>query len=76
VRRRDFITLLGGATAWPLAVRAQQAGKVARLGWLRLGSAPDFAGRVEALRTGLRELVSFPKTPSGLGVASSGRITA
>jgi len=41
---------------WPLAARAQQAGKVARLGWLRLGSAADFAGRVEALRTGLREL--------------------
>src|SRR5215470_10738988 len=57
MRRRDFITLLGGAAAaWPLAARAQQAGKVARLGWLRLGSAADFAGRVEALRTGLREL--------------------
>src|SRR5262249_42351317 len=41
---------------WALAARAQQAGKVARLGWLRLGSAADFAGRVEALRTGLREL--------------------
>jgi putative ABC transport system substrate-binding protein len=57
MRRRDFITLLGGAAAaWPLAARAQQAGKVARLGWLRLGSAANFAGRVEALRTGLREL--------------------
>jgi putative tryptophan/tyrosine transport system substrate-binding protein len=56
VKRREFITLVGGAAAWPLAARAQQAGKVARLGWLRLGSAADFAGRVEALRTGLREL--------------------
>src|SRR5262245_23136987 len=57
MKRRSFITLLGGAAAaWPLAARAQQAGKVARLGWLRLGSAADFAGRVEALRTGLREL--------------------
>jgi putative ABC transport system substrate-binding protein len=57
VKRRNFIMLLGGAAAaWPLAARAQQSGKVARLGWLRLGSAADFAGRVEALRTGLREL--------------------
>jgi hypothetical protein len=57
LKRRQFITLLGGAAAaWPLAAHAQQAGKVARLGWLRLGSAADFAGRVEALRTGLREL--------------------
>ena len=56
MKRREFITLVGGAAAWPLAARAQQAGKVARLGWLRLGSAADFAGRVEALRTGLREL--------------------
>jgi putative ABC transport system substrate-binding protein len=56
IRRREFIVTLGGAAAWPLAARAQQAGKVARLGWLRLGSAADFADRVEALRTGLREL--------------------
>jgi putative tryptophan/tyrosine transport system substrate-binding protein len=53
VKRRDFITLLGGAVvAWPLATRAQQTGKVARIGFLRYASPHQkhFNGFREGLR--------------------------
>jgi len=42
--------------AWPLPLRAQQPAKVPRLGFLRYGPASANAGRVEALRAGLRQL--------------------
>jgi ABC-type uncharacterized transport system substrate-binding protein len=56
MRRREFITLLGGAAvAWPLTARAQQTGKIYRIGFLWDG--PDvFPDALEAFRQGLREL--------------------
>jgi putative tryptophan/tyrosine transport system substrate-binding protein len=54
MKRRAFISLLGGAAAaWPLAARAQQA-KTARIGALYLGTA-DAESFKKELREGLRE---------------------
>jgi ABC-type uncharacterized transport system substrate-binding protein len=52
MNRRDFITLIGGAAAWPQATRAQQTGKVARIGFLRYASPHQkhFNGFREGLR--------------------------
>jgi putative tryptophan/tyrosine transport system substrate-binding protein len=59
LKRRVFITLLGGAAMalpLPLAARAQQPARVARIGFLGLAPASTFATRVDALRKGLRDL--------------------
>jgi putative ABC transport system substrate-binding protein len=55
MRRRDFITLLGGAAAWPLTAHAQQLARIPRIGYLGLGPAAQDT-RVEGLRAGLRDL--------------------
>jgi putative ABC transport system substrate-binding protein len=57
MRRRDVVTLLGGAAAWPLAARAQQAEPMRRVGVL-MNSADDPRGQaaVAAFRQGLQEL--------------------
>jgi putative ABC transport system substrate-binding protein len=51
--RRDFITLLGSAAAWPLAVRAQQGLPV--VGWLSVGWSDTLPDSLAAFHTGLNE---------------------
>jgi putative ABC transport system substrate-binding protein len=66
VKRRDFIAVLGGAAAWPVAARAQQANRVRRIGVL-VGVAeddPETKTRLAAFREGL----------DGLGWSEGGNV--
>jgi putative ABC transport system substrate-binding protein len=58
MKRREFITLLGGAAAWPLAARAQQSGKIARIGYLSTAN-PRSMPAFQAFEQRLRELGYF-----------------
>ena len=54
--RRDFIALLGGAAAWPLAARAQQAGRLPLIGFLGAATPSAWEPWTAAFVQGLREL--------------------
>jgi putative ABC transport system substrate-binding protein len=57
MRRREFITLLGGAAAtWPLAASAQQAGKLPTIGFLGAGTPATHGQWAAAFVQQLREL--------------------
>jgi putative ABC transport system substrate-binding protein len=56
VKRREFITLLGGAATWPLAARAQQAGKLPTIGFLGSASASSWSQWAAAFVRRLHEL--------------------
>ena len=58
MRRREFITLIGGAVTWPLAASAQQDGRMRRVGVLMHLAADDPEGqaRIAAFTQGLQEL--------------------
>jgi putative ABC transport system substrate-binding protein len=61
MRRREFITLLGGAVTWPLVARAQQDGPIPHVAVLLVGQEddPDLRARLAGLRSGLERLGWF-----------------
>jgi putative tryptophan/tyrosine transport system substrate-binding protein len=62
MKRREFITLVGAAAAWPLSARTQQGERMRRIGVLMLGdeSDPDQLSRVGAFRAELARSISRP----------------
>jgi ABC-type uncharacterized transport system substrate-binding protein len=77
MKRREFIGLLGGTAAWPLAVFAQPAHRVWRFGFLRVGPPPP--SYIGGFREGLREqglvegqdfIIDFALAPTATRIAN------
>ena len=56
MKRRAFITLLGGGAAWPIAARAQRPVRIAKIGHIESGWPSSSPNLLAAFRQGLREL--------------------
>src|SRR5260221_13078606 len=83
MKRREFITVLGGAAAsWPLVIRAQQAGRIVRVGMLgpdlnNSVSGPGYQVFLSELRKlgfteGQNLVLEYPRTDEGLPKAFTG----
>jgi putative ABC transport system substrate-binding protein len=82
MRRRKFITLLGGAAAWPLAARAQQSGRMRQVGFLYPGPQAGAPSRITSFLSGLQagglpaEQITIVPRVTGGDPASLGPMTA
>ena len=70
MRRRDFITLAGTATTWPLAARAQQSGKAFHIGFL--GISLDAPGREYGFTDGQNLVIEYRRSDDPRGVSVAG----
>jgi putative ABC transport system substrate-binding protein len=78
LRRREFITLLGGAVAWPLAARAQQGERMRRIGVLTFSAESDHEGQssVAAFREDLGKLGWMEGRNSEIDIRRAGAMSS